>query len=313
MATELRALAAALALSAALLPAGPAAPALASASSTSGASDRPGKSEQSGKSANSGSSDSSDSAAAAAEAEAAAELRSWLSRRLEDEQAAVAAAAQATDEKLAAARAVLAQRAAVSYRVLRHTPRSGAAPAASSQGTAAVVRSRAAARWLLARDGDEVALLADEQARLTASRQRLAAAAARVAALPLPPRQLPWPAPGSIARGFGPFVHERSGATLSRRGLDLEVAEAAAARAMAAGTVVFAGPIRGLDDGVLIDHGDYLTLIAKLADLAVTSGQAVAAGEPLGKAARRRLYLELRLPLVPAGIPIDPAPFLAER
>lgn len=304
MATERRAVAAVLALvlGAALLPAGRAAPALASASGKSGKSERPGES---------GSSDASGSPGSSAEADAA--LRGWLSRHLEDEQAAVAAAAQVTDEKLAAARAVLAQRAAVSYRVLRHTPAPGARAAASSEGTAAAVRSRAAARWLLARDGDEVALLADEQARLTASRQRLVAAAARVAALPLPPRQLPWPAPGSIARGFGPFAHERSGATLSRRGLDLEVAESAAARAVAAGTVVFAGPIRGLDEGVLVDHGDYLTLIAKLADVAVTSGQAVAAGQPLGQAARRRLYLELRLPLVPAGIPIDPAPFLAER
>jgi murein hydrolase activator len=241
-----------------------------------------------------------------------------LGRHLEDEQAAVAAAAQVTDEKLAAARAVRAQRAAIAYRVLRHRPQAQAqapAPAAvsSSAASTAIVRSRAAARWLLARDRDEVALLADEQALLSTSRERLAAAAPRVAALPLPPRDLPWPAPGSIARGFGPFSHERSGATLSRRGLDLEVAEAAPVVALAAGTVVFAGPIRGLDEGVLIDHGTYFTLIGKLADLTVSTGTPVAAGQSVGRAARRRLYLELRLPLLPSGVPVDPAPFLADR
>lgn len=245
-------------------------------------------------------------------AAADAELRAWLGRHLEDEQAAVAAAAQVTDEKLAAARVVRAQRAAIAYRVLRHRPPAPASAGEFSSAASAMVRSRAAARWLLARDRDEVGLLADEQALLSSSRARLTAAAPRAAELPLPPRDLPWPAPGSIARAFGPFSHERSGATLSRRGLDLEVADGAPVAAIAAGTVVFAGPIRGLDEGVLIDHGTYFTLVGKLADLTVSTGLPVAAGQSLGRAARRRLYLELRLPLLPSGIPVDPAPFLAD-
>jgi murein DD-endopeptidase MepM/ murein hydrolase activator NlpD len=265
-----------------------------------------------------------------------AALRAWLAHHLEDQQTAVSAAARTVEDKLAAARALQAQRARVAYRVLRHravrAPASfAAAPAASSAlatpGAAstvappaapvpsaeqAAVRSRAAVKWLLARDRDEVALLADEREQLAASRERLTAAALALGAAALPPRQLPWPAPGTVARGFGPFVHDRSGATLSRRGLDLEVAEHAVAGAVAAGTVVYAGPVRGLDQAVLLDHGSYWSLIGKLSAIDVAEGEAVSARQPLGRAARRRLYLELRLKLLPAGIPVDPAPFLAE-
>ncbi len=232
------------------------------------------------------------------------QLRASLTRLLEDQSAAVAAAAQVVDEKLAATTAVRGHRAALAYRVLRHR-QSGAT------AIAAEVRRRAAAKWLLARDRDEEAMLLEEKSLLAASRARLSAAAPTIAELPLPPRSLPWPAPGDIARAFGRFLHERSGATLSRRGLDLDVADAAPAHALAAGTVTYAGPVRGLDHGVLVDHGAYWTFVGKLGAVGVTTGDVITAGQRLGATARRRLYLELRLPLLPAGVPIDPAPFLA--
>ncbi len=251
-------------------------------------------------------------AAAPADGDADRALRSWLGRHLGDQLGAVTTALVAVDEKLVEARRIQGQRAKMAYRVLQH--RQAADPVAVAGAGQAAVRGRAAVAWLLARDREEVVQLLDEQALLVASQQRLEAAAASLPALPLPPRALPWPAEGStIARGFGPFAHERSGTTLSRRGLDLEVAERAAARALAAGTIVFAGPVRGLDLGVLVDHGGYWTFLGKLETLEVAAGQRVAAEQPLGRAARRRLYLELRLKLLPGGVPVDPAPFLAAR
>ena len=80
--------------------------------------------------------------------------------------------------------------------------------------------------------------------------------------------------------------------------------------APADGIVRYAGPIRGLDHGVILDHGDYLTVVAKLADPALPVGAHVARGDRLGRAARHRVYLELRAKAGPGGLPIDPEPYL---
>jgi septal ring factor EnvC (AmiA/AmiB activator) len=112
-------------------------------------------------------------------------------------------------------------------------------------------------------------------------------------------------------RHFGTLEHERSKAMLSRRGLDLEVEDHSPVVAPAAGTVRYAGPIRGLDHGVILDHGGYVTVIAKLAELALPVGAPIAAGDRIGRAARHRVYLEVRVKLGPGGLPIDPEPLLA--
>jgi murein hydrolase activator len=204
-------------------------------------------------------------------------------------------------EKLAAADAARARRVRAAYRVL-------SAPAADPLASA---RSRAAARLLLARDAAERALLADEAARLRAAHGRVAADETRLGALAAP-AELLRPAHGSIARHAGTIEHERSRATLARRGLDFEVDDRAPASAPAAGTVRYAGPIRGLDNGVIVDAGDYLVVVAKLGDLTVPVGAAVARGDRLGRAARHRVYLEVRLKVGPGGLPIDPEPLLAK-
>jgi septal ring factor EnvC (AmiA/AmiB activator) len=230
------------------------------------------------------------------------EVRSRLAEHIGQQQQAVATAAASVGEKVDDARRQRAQRARLAYRITRlHDP---------AAGGMALVRSHAAVKWLLARDGSEFKMLLDEQRLLAASAIRLSAAALEVDRVALPPRELAWPAPGVIVRGFGPFEHERSGATLSRRGLDLEVEDGVDAHAVAAGTVVYAGPIRGLDHGVLIDHGSYYSLLAKLTDLTVGDNQQVGPASVLGRAARRRLYFELRVKLLPSGIPVDPVPFL---
>jgi len=74
--------------------------------------------------------------------------------------------------------------------------------------------------------------------------------------------------------------------------------------------VRYAGPIRGLDQGVILDHGGYLTVIGKLGELALPVGAPIAAGDRIGRAARHRVYLEVRVKLGPGGLPIDPEPLL---
>jgi murein hydrolase activator len=227
-------------------------------------------------------------------------IRDALARQLDDEAQAVERAISAAGDKLAAAQLTRTQRLRAAYRVVQ------AAPGDDAMATA---RARAAARLLVDRDGGERAVFADEVARLHAARDRIAGEARQLPAVALP-GELVRPARGKIARSFGTLEHERSKATLSRRGIDIEVEDGSPVVAPAAGIVRYAGAIRGLDQGVIIDCGTYVTVLAKLGAIALPVGAPIAAGDRIGRAARYRVYLEVRVKLGPGGLPIDPEPLL---
>jgi septal ring factor EnvC (AmiA/AmiB activator) len=208
-------------------------------------------------------------------------------------------------EKLSAADQTRLKRLRAAYRIL-HTP---LGPESTADQRMAAARRRAAAKLLLERDAAERGLLADETAHLKSAQQATADAATHVPTIAMP-AELSRPARGSIARRFGTFEHE-SHAQLSRRGIDLDVDQHAPASAPADGIVRYAGPIRGLDHGVILDHGDYYTVIAKLSELAIPAGTHVVRGDRLGRAARHRVYFEVRVKLGPGGLPVDPEPLLA--
>ena len=233
------------------------------------------------------------------------DVRPRVAAQLGDEAQTIARTLATVRDKLGEVDDLRARRLRAAYRLLR-APLPGSATAADRM---AASRRRAGARLLVERDLAERLLLADEAARLAAAGERTTAAEGKLPTLGPPPR-LGRPAPGPIARAFGTLLHERSGAVLSRRGVDLEVTLRAPAGAPADGVIRYAGPIRGLDDGVIIDHGAYWTVVAKLAELVVPVGTAVHRGDRLGRAARGRVYLELRVRIGPGGIPIDPAPLL---
>jgi len=67
---------------------------------------------------------------------------------------------------------------------------------------------------------------------------------------------------------------------------------------------------RARQQGFVIDHGSYTTVVAKLGSLDVPVGAAVQQGDRLGTAARYRVYVEVRAKVRPGGLPIDPAPLL---
>jgi murein hydrolase activator len=229
-------------------------------------------------------------------------LHALLVRQLDGETDAIDRARASVADKLAAADHTRTQRLRAAYRLL------AAAPGEDPVG---VARRRAAARLLLDRDAGERGLLADEDAQLVAARARIAAERVQLPSIAVP-GELVRPAAGKIARAFGTLAHERSKATLARRGIDLEVDDHSPVIAPAAGTVRYAGPIRGLDQGVILDHGGYLTVIAKLGEVALPVGAPIAAGDRLGRAARHRVYFEVRVKLGPGGLPIDPEPLLAK-
>src|SRR5262249_10228073 len=200
-------------------------------------------------------------------------------------------------EKLAAADAARVARIRAAHRLLCAPVLAVADPAERM----AAARRLAAARMLLARDADERRLLADEAARLHAAGERVVAATSQLPTLAFP-ADLAWPARGTIARHFGLFGHERSKTTLSRRGIDVDVDEHQPAHAPADGTVRYAGPIRGLGHGVIIDHGDFVTVVAKLGEVTIPPGTEGHRGDRIGRAARRRAYLEGRVRVGPGGL-----------
>lgn len=228
--------------------------------------------------------------------------RDTLAQQLAEESGVLERTRETVASKLLELDHQRARRLAAAYRILRADPAVAADPIATA-------RRRAAARWLVARDLGERRLLADEGGQLAVAATRTTSDTARVATVELPP-PLAWPAHGDIARHFGTLVHERSKATLARRGLDLDVDFHARVTAMADGTVRYAGPIRGLDSGILVDHGTYWTLLGKLDELAVPVGAHVVRGDRLGRAARSRVYVEVRVKIGPGGMPVDPGPLL---
>jgi murein DD-endopeptidase MepM/ murein hydrolase activator NlpD len=240
----------------------------------------------------------------AASAELPREPRDMLTAELTDQDAVVDKATAIVADKLRAADAIRLAHLRAAYRVL-HAPLPGDA---GDDDKLTAARRRAVARLITRRDASERGLLADELDHLGDAAARVAGDAARVPVIELP-ESIGWPVargPVAIARKFGAFVHERSHAQLSRRGLDLDVDDHAVAVASADGVVRYAGPIRGLDDGVVVDHGSFYTVIGKLAAPTLPVGATVHRGDRLGRAARHRIYFEVRVKLGPGGIPIDP-------
>ena len=231
---------------------------------------------------------------------AAADTRSELSQQLVDESTSVDTALATVIEKLDEIDGDRTKRLAAAYRTMK----------SAANDSMTLARRRAAARLLVGRDLAERSLLAGELTELRAARARITTEVARVPEIVLP-ADLARPANGAVARRFGTFVHERSKATLSRRGIDIEVEAKSPIIATADGTVRYAGPIRGLDKGIIIDHGSYFTVIAKLGELAVPIGVPVKRGDRVGRAARHRVYVEVRVKIGPSGLPIDPEPFFA--
>lgn len=224
-----------------------------------------------------------------------------IDRQLADESATIDGASTIVADKIATLDVDRTKRLGAAYSALR--------PVANADSMT-LARRRAAARMLVNRDLDERRLLAEELAELKAARARVTQDLARAPSL-TPPTELARPAKGLIARKFGTLQHERSKAVLSRRGVDIDVEAKAQVLATADGVVRYAGPIRGLDNGIIIDHGGFLTILAKLGEVRAPLGVPVKRGEIVGRAARQRVYVEVRIKIGPSGLPIDPEPLFA--
>ncbi|WP_342375722.1 peptidoglycan DD-metalloendopeptidase family protein [Myxococcus stipitatus] len=126
--------------------------------------------------------------------------------------------------------------------------------------------------------------------------------------------KLPQPTRGIVEVGFGKVVNPRFNTVTVQKGLDIRAAMGAPVQAVADGTVVYSGSLRGYGNLLILDHGDgYHTLMAHLSSITPGLGESVSAGEVVGEVGDTGslkgayLYFEVRK----AGQAVDPAPWLA--
>ncbi|MGI4875574.1 MAG: murein hydrolase activator EnvC family protein [Janthinobacterium lividum] len=99
--------------------------------------------------------------------------------------------------------------------------------------------------------------------------------------------RLPWPvAHGFLAQHFGRHPHPvLRHVTVDNRGVDIQTNEGEAVRAVFAGRVLTVAQVPGMHTIVMIQHGEYFTVYAKLRSVNVHEGQEVDARDAIGTAA----------------------------
>ncbi|WP_439880386.1 murein hydrolase activator EnvC family protein [Pontibacter sp. MBLB2868] len=93
-----------------------------------------------------------------------------------------------------------------------------------------------------------------------------------------------WPVErGFISQKFGRHNHPvLKGVIVENRGIDIQTAAGATARAIFEGKVLTVASVPGMNNIVMVQHGEYFTVYAKLKSVSVTTGQTVKVNEPIG-------------------------------
>lgn len=97
--------------------------------------------------------------------------------------------------------------------------------------------------------------------------------------------KLPWPTSnGFISEQYGKHPHPTiSGVTINNNGINIMASSGTVARAVYTGTVVAVMEIPGMQNMVMLSHGDYFTVYAKLSTIFVKKGDVIQANQSLGK------------------------------
>ncbi len=98
--------------------------------------------------------------------------------------------------------------------------------------------------------------------------------------------RLPWPARGFVSDHFGRKEHPvLRGVIVDNLGIDIQTGANEGVRSVYDGTVLDVTDMPGLNNVVAIQHGDYMTVYAKLKNVTVRAGQKVKARETIGTVA----------------------------
>ena len=204
----------------------------------------------------------------------------------------------------------LGSRVRAAYKLLR----TAQAPIWSqSEAVMTLAERRAAVRRILGRDKAELVALASEVEQVGQALTRIESEreAAGTMALPAPGSLLLPVAGARVVGEFGTYRHVPSRALLSRRGIELRARAGRNVRAPADGHIRYAGPARGLGRAVIIDHGDFISILGRINERPTAAGRRVSGGDVLGEASGDRVYMEIRLDLGAGGYPIDPKPLIS--
>jgi septal ring factor EnvC (AmiA/AmiB activator) len=113
--------------------------------------------------------------------------------------------------------------------------------------------------------------------------------------------KLMWPCNGEVVGHFGVETHPRFGTIIKNNGLDIKADAGAKVRAIAPGTVSYAGALSGFGNCIIISHGDgFYSLYGHLEALTVNSGDGVREGDAVGTVGETStpegaiLHLEIR-------------------
>jgi septal ring factor EnvC (AmiA/AmiB activator) len=96
--------------------------------------------------------------------------------------------------------------------------------------------------------------------------------------------RLAWPVErGFISQKFGRHNHPvLKGVVVENHGVDIQTAQGANARAIFEGTVLTVAAVPGMNNIVMVQHGDYFTVYAKLKTVNVKPGQTVKIKDVIG-------------------------------
>lgn len=96
--------------------------------------------------------------------------------------------------------------------------------------------------------------------------------------------KLPWPvSKGFVSERFGKHPHPTlKDVSTFNNGINITTTEGSMANAIFEGTVAAVVQVPGLNQSILVKHGEYFTVYANLVDLRVKQGDAIKAGTPLG-------------------------------
>jgi septal ring factor EnvC (AmiA/AmiB activator) len=95
---------------------------------------------------------------------------------------------------------------------------------------------------------------------------------------------LEWPVPGFITSPFGKQQHPvLKRVTIINDGVDIQTEKGSKVKAVFDGQVTMIAPVAGKNNIVMIRHGDYITIYARLKTVNVKSGQRVKANDIIGE------------------------------
>ncbi len=95
--------------------------------------------------------------------------------------------------------------------------------------------------------------------------------------------KLPWPVVGKIVETFGDHSHPTlKGVITTNNGIDISAKAGSEVKVVFKGVIKGIFPIPGLDKVVLVSHGEYYTVYARLSSVSIKIGEKVETGKVIG-------------------------------